>query len=311
MQDILLMIGGLVALVVGGEGLVRGSVSIAKSLKLSTLLISVVIIGFGTSMPEMVVSLQASFVGSPDISLGNVVGSNIANTSFILGLAAMLCPIACKTMQTKRDIVVGIVAALLLIAISYTGELGRLAGAVMFLSLVSYIAYCVWSERKQGVAHHSEELDENHYTLPVAIPMTVVGIAVLIGGAKLLVMGAIAVAQKFGVSEAVIGLTIIAVGTSLPELAAAMVASYRKHSDVVIGNIFGSNFFNILGILGVTGMVNPIKFSGQIAERDVWIMLAIVTLPLPIVFFKNKLSRLSGAVLFACYVGYIGYLAHG
>lgn len=316
MQDILYIISGLVVLVLGGEGVVRGSVSIAKILGLSTLLISAVIIGFGTSMPELMVSLQAAFAGSPDISLGNVVGSNICNTVLVLGSAAILYPIICDSVQVKRDVVIGMIAALFLALISFMGVINRAAGALMLASLIFYLFYGVWSEKREVPNpvledEIDEEIAECNYSMAVAIPMSIVGIALLIGGAKLLVIGATSMAAKFGVSEAVIGLTVIALGTSLPELATAMVAAYKKHSDVIIGNILGSNLFNILAILGITSIVHPIKYAGQIAEQDVWIMLAIVSLLVPIIFIWNRIGRVSGTFLLSLYVGYIGYLAVG
>ena len=319
MQDILYMIAGLVILVIGGEGVVRGSVSVAKALGLSTLLISVVIVGFGTSMPELVVSVQAAFAGAPDISLGNVVGSNICNTVLVLGAASVIFPICCKSTAIKRDILVGILAALSLALISFLDEINRIAGIAMFGSLAAYLAYCVWHDKKvvksnKHKAHEIEiadEVDEFSYKMIVALPMAIFGIAMLMGGAKLLVMGATSIAEKCGVSEAVIGLTVIALGTSLPELATAIVAARKKHSDVIIGNILGSNLFNILAILGITSIITPISYKGQIAEQDVWIMLAIVTLLAPISFIWKKIGRTSGALLLTLYVGYIGYLAMG
>ncbi len=309
MLDILLMVCGFVALVIGGEGLVRGSVSIAKALKLSTLLISVVIVGFGTSMPEMVVSVQAALAGSADISLGNVVGSNICNVVLILGVAALIFPVACHSKAIKRDVVVGIGAAIFLAALSFVGEISRISGLLMLLSLVAYLGYCVYIDRKNNSLEMAEEAEEFSYKMSVAAPMAIIGIAMLMGGAKLLIIGATSIAQKFGVPEAVIGLTIIALGTSLPELATAIVAARKKQSDVIIGNILGSNLFNILAILGTTSVITPIPYAGQIAHQDVWIMLAIAILVAPFAFVLKHINRTAGAFFLVLYVGYIGYLA--
>ncbi len=308
MIDFLLILGGLVLLGFGGEGIVQGSVSIAKRMKLSTLLISTVIVGFGTSMPEMVVSVQAAMKGSPDIALGNIVGSNICNTVLVLGVSGLIYPIACKGKQIKRDVVVGIFAALFLALLSLTGLIDRIAGVLMVSGLSLYLAYGVWSEKKKPKLT-DEDIDDIEHKMILALPMALVSIIMLMGGAKLLVMGAVSIASKFGVSEAVIGLTVVALGTSLPELATAIMAAYRKHTDIIIGNVLGSNLFNILAVLGVTAVIKPIKFVGQIATQDVWIMLIVVTSLLPMVFIRRKICKLEAAIYLTIYVVYISQIA--
>ena len=309
MIDILFLIGGLVLLGLGGEGIVHGSVMIAERLKLSTLLISTVVVGFGTSMPEMMVSVQAALSGSPDISLGNVVGSNICNTVLVLGIAAVIFPIACNSSHIRRDVFVGVVAALFLTGLSFTGVINRFAGIAMVSILIAYLSYCIWSEKRKAKLSE-QEFHEVEHKLLVAVPIALVSIVCLVGGAKLLVLGATSLAHTFGISEAIIGLTVVAFGTSLPELATAFSAARKKHSDVVIGNILGSNLFNIFAILGVTSIVKPIKFIGQIATQDVWIMLATATLLIPMVLTRGKIGRGEGALLLAIYVGYISWLGY-
>jgi len=315
MQDVLYMVAGLIVLVLGGEGLVRGSVSIAKTLKLSTLLISVVIVGFGTSMPEMIVSVQAALAGSPDISLGNVVGSNICNIVLILGVSATVFPIVCASKAIKRDVVVGILAAIVMVGLSFVGVISRVSGLFMLGSLIAYLTYCTVSDRrknkKAAEAEIASEVEEFNYKMIVAVPMSLVGLLLLMGGAKLLIIGATSIAAKFGIPEAVIGLTVIALGTSLPELATAAVAAYKKQSDVIIGNILGSNLFNILAILGVTSIITPIPYKGQIADQDVWIMFAIQLLLVPIIFIWQKIGKTAGIFFLVIYAAYVGYLATG
>ncbi len=308
MIDFLLILGGLVLLGIGGEGVVQGSVSIAKRMKLSTLLISTVIVGFGTSMPEMMVSVQAAIDGAPDIALGNVVGSNICNTVLVLGVAGLIYPIACRGRQIKRDVMVGVAAALFLALISFTGIIDRIAGALMVSGLALYLGHGVWSEKKKAELTDAD-IDDIEHKLILALPMAVVGIAMLMGGAKLLIMGAVSIASQFGVSEAVIGLTVVAFGTSLPELATAVVAAYKKHTNIIIGNVLGSNLFNILAVLGVAAVVHPIKYVGQIATQDVWIMLGIVTLLLPIVFIRKKICKPEAALFLLIYIAYMSYIA--
>ncbi len=308
MIDFLLIVSGLVLLGFGGEGIVQGSVSIAKRMNLSTLLISTVIVGFGTSMPEMIVSVQAAFDNAPNIALGNVVGSNICNTVLVLGVAGLIYPIASKGKQIKRDVIVGILAALLLAALSFVGVIDRITGVLMVGGLSFYLTYSVIKEKKVLKLKDNEEVDSIGYGMKIAVPMAIISIVMLIGGAKLLVIGAVSAASKFGVSQAVIGLTVIALGTSLPELATAITAAYRKQTDVIIGNVLGSNLFNILAVLGVTSIIHPIKYVGQIATQDVWIMLAIMLLLLPVVFTRDKIDRLEAGAFLVIYIAYISYI---
>lgn len=309
MIDVLYILGGLVLLGIGGEAIVKGSISIAKRLKLSTLLISTVIVGFGTSMPELVVSMKAALEGSPDIALGNVVGSNICNTLLVLGAAGVLYPVACQGAAVRRDIVIGVLVAVLLAMLSFAGVVDRMAGTVMVLSLAGYLSYGIWSEKKGSKELSHQEVEEVEHGLIIAIPMALISIVMLMGGANLLVTGATSIAKHFGVSEAVIGLTVVAVGTSLPELATAVMAAYRKHTDVIIGNVLGSNLFNILGILGLTAVAHPIQYQGQIAEQDVWVMLAVMALLAPVAWLRHKVGRAEGFVFLGLYTGYVGWLS--
>ncbi|MBU0799530.1 MAG: calcium/sodium antiporter [Alphaproteobacteria bacterium] len=312
MMDIIFVVVGLVLLFFGGEGLVRGAVAIATRLKISTLLVRLVIVGFGTSVPELLVSVQAALKGTPDIALGNVVGSNIANIMLILGLSAVFGTVMCGTREIKRDMLAVIAASALLAAFSFTHDLGPLAGIVMLGMLTAYLWWCYHSERKTQAAavlreHIEEDLSAGEPLLK-SVLYTLGGLALLVVGAKLLVDGAVSLATAAGVSQAVIGLTLVAVGTSLPELATAIVSAIRKHSDVVIGNVLGSNLFNVLAILGITGLITPIPFAGRIADIDVWIMLGVAALLAAFVFTMGRLNRATGVAFLAAYVGYSVWL---
>lgn len=317
-MDILYVIGGLFLLFIGGEGLVRGSVSIATRLGISTFLVGVVIVGFGTSTPELIVSVRAALAGQPDIALGNIVGSNTANILLILGLAAVISPLACAGKDARRDAIIGILAAALLGVLSFTGQLSWIAGSLMVAFLAAYIIYSYRTEHKKNAAalaesaelrgHIEEDVGGKKDPFYLSVIFTIGGLALLMIGARYLVDGAVSIARGFGVSEAVIGLTLVAVGTSLPELAASVIAAIRKHADVAVANILGSNFYNILGILGVTGIIAPIPFEGRIAQIDVWIMLAVSVLLYLIIRLRGNIGRLTGAAFMASYAAYTAWL---
>ncbi len=311
--DLTLIAAGLVLLFFGGEALIRGAVSLAKKLGLPALIISLTVVGFGTSMPELLVSLRAAYAGSPDIALGNVVGSNTANILFILGLCMLVAPITKFDLGVKRDMLIATGVALVLYALIFMSELGRISGIILFAGLILYIVTSYIKGRKQTVA--ATEEDETLSATPLSGGMTALwllaGFALLFGGAELLVRGAVSIARDAGISEAVIGLTIVAVGTSLPELATSMVAVIRKQGDVAIGNIVGSNIFNILGILGIASIVKPIAISPNFPGFDVPIMVATTVALLIVLFTKAPLGRVVGLVFLAAYVAYTIALANG
>lgn len=315
MIDVLMILGGLVLLFFGGEGLIKGAVSLARNFGLSKLLVSAVVVGFGTSMPEMTVSVGAALKGASDIAIGNVVGSNIANILLIVGVAAILCPIFIAGTAVKRDTFVILGASLALCGLAMTGMIGFVAGFLMFAALIAYIAWSYMQDTKSGAetATHIEEDVEGEQQLSPgkAWVFSLAGLGLLVAGAYILVEGAVAIARDFGLSEAVIGLTIVAIGTSLPELATAVVAAYRKHSDVIIGNILGSNIFNILAILGITAMLSPIPVAAQIASYDVWIMLG-VAIALSIYLLRGlTIGRFSGIAMLLAYCAYTAWLYLG
>ena len=309
--EVFQIVGGLALLFAGGEALLRGSVAIANKMGLSTLLVSMVVVGFGTSAPELLVSLSSAFKGAPNIALGNVVGSNIANVLLILGLSALFAPIACTRFEIRRDSLAVVLASIVLVALSLYGAIGRVAGIAMLVSLIAYLSYAFVTDRNSANGFRERlERDVGHADLPmpVALAFCLGGLAALAGGAHFLVEGATALAAAFGVPNAVIGLTLVAVGTSLPELATAIVSAYRKHPDVVIGNVIGSNLFNILGILGVTGAVIPIPFEGRIADVDVWVMLIVAMILTPVIWTGRAISRFEGGAFACLYCVYVGWI---
>jgi cation:H+ antiporter len=308
------VLAGLLLLLVGGDIFVRGAVGIARRLAISPLLIGLTLVGFGTSLPELVASLEAARVGSPGVAVGNVVGSNIANILLILGLSALIAPIAVAPGSLRRDGPVLIATGLLTIGICWLGRIDRWWGLLLLVLLLAYMAHAYLSERRHQDAQtrlHRAEADE---VKPLAVapwPMlalTLSGLAGIVLGAGLLVDGAIALARAFAVSETVIGLTIVAIGTSLPELATSVIAALRRHGDVALGNVVGSNIFNLLGILGATALFRPIPVPAQIAQFDNWVMLAATVLFIVFAATKSTLERWEGGVLLAAYAAYVALL---
>lgn len=305
------LLAGIVLLTLGGESLIRGAVAGAKRAGVSPLLTGLVIVGFGTSAPELVVSIDAALNQQPDIAVGNIVGSNIGNILLILGLCAIICPMTVKPMALRRDGLVVVLASVLFIILAASGSLERLDAAIFLVSLVGYLMWAYLSERSNHVAaaemHVSEaeevtKLPTKSWTIGLAL---VIGLTLLIGGSQLLLFGAIGLAQAMGISEAVIGLTIVAVGTSLPEMAVSVIAALRRHADVAVGNILGSNIFNLLGILGISAFLQPLPIVERIALFDQWVMLGAASILFLFLYTGMRLSRWEGAVLLAGYAAYL------
>jgi cation:H+ antiporter len=313
MQDLVLVLLGIALLTAGGEALIRGALAIAGRMGISPLLSGLLIVGFGTSTPELVVSLDAALSERPDIAVGNVVGSNISNILLILGLCAAITPLAVKPMALRRDAMVMLSATLLFLVLAAGGLFGRVEGAVFFSCLLGYLAWAYRSEvihdAPGGEVHLAESqevtaLPRSTWWMAVA---TIGGLALLIAGSRVLITGAVNMAEHLGVSEAVIGLTLVAVGTSLPELTVGVMAALRRHADVAVGNILGSNIFNLLGILGVSALVHPIQVNPRIIAFDQWVMLASAVLLMIFLHTGRRLSRVEGGVLLAGYAGYTGW----
>jgi cation:H+ antiporter len=311
--NVTLLLLGVALLAAGGEALIRGSLAAARLLRVSALLSGLVIVGFGTSAPELVVSVQAALAGRPDIAIGNVVGSNIGNVLFILGICALITPLAVKPLALRRDAVTVVAASVLFLLLVGGSALGRADAAVLLVALLAYLAWAYWTERFHAAPSaemhkaEAEELTAIPKTMPWIGAAVLVGLLLLIGGAQVLLLGAVGIAEHFEVSEAVIGLTLVAVGTSLPELSISVIAAIRGHADVAVGNILGSNIFNLLGILGVSAVLQPLPVHARILQFDQWVMLGSALLLLLFLYTGRRLSRLEGGIFLAGYGAYLGF----
>lgn len=306
---LLFLAGGLAGLVLGGELLVRGAVGIATRYGVPPLVIGLTLVGFGTSMPELVTSVQAASAGSPGIAMGNVIGSNIANILLILGLAAALRPFKTDPAALRRDGVILVLATLWVAGLVLSGEVGRVAGVLLVVGLLVYLMWTYAATREVVRTEHAAPAG---LSVPLAALAFAGGLVLTILGARLLVDGAIDLARAFGVSEAIIGLTIVAVGTSLPELVTSVVAARRGQGDIAFGNIVGSNIFNILGILGITALVSPLAVPEQIARIDIWVLLGATGLMAAASVSGLLVSRAEGVVMmlgYGAYLALLGYLA--
>ncbi|MCB2129964.1 MAG: calcium/sodium antiporter [Rhodobacteraceae bacterium] len=295
----LILFAGFCGLFLGGELLVRGGIGMARRLGLPPLVIGLTIIGFGTSMPELLVSLQAALAGSPALAIGNVIGSNIANLLLILGAVAVIAAVPLKLAELRRDLAVMIAAMLVLWLLLASGTVTRISGIFLVAWLVGYLWQCT---------RCADETPAEDGAPPPPLwkgaSVALVGLLFLMFGARFLVAAATDIARDFGVSEAAIGLTVIAVGTSLPELAAAVVAAFRGHPELAIGNVIGSNIFNILGILGVTSIVSPIPVDARFAGTDSAVQLASALVILGLAASLGRIPRIAGFALLLAYAAY-------
>jgi len=316
MIDLLFLASGLALLVVGAEALVRGALAAARRLGVSPLLAGLVIVGFGTSTPELVVSVGAAMSGQPDIALGNVIGSNIANILLILGLSGLIMPLRVHRSSLARDGLAMLGATGLFLLLAYDGGLGAGDGVVFLMALAAYLGWSYRTERIEpqspGAELHraeADELVEVPASLPRALVWIVGGLAFLIGGARLFLTGAVGLGETLGVPPAIVGLTVVALGTSLPELAVSLVAALRGHADVAVGNVLGSNILNLLGILGVSSLLQPLTLAGRMLVIDQWVMLGATVLLLAFLLSGLRLNRIEAGVLLAAYGGYVASMA--
>lgn len=306
------IIGGFALLLLGGDFLVRGASGLATRLGISPLVVGIIVVGFGTSAPELVTSVQAALNGAPGLAVGNIVGSNIANILLILGVGALIYPMACARHSLIRDGGLVIGTALLLAAAGIAGGLTRIAGITFIGGLVFYMWFLFSRERKataQAVALLGD-IDDTPATGPLwqSILFTVLGTAGIIYGGKLLVDGGVELAQTWGVAEEIIGLTILAIGTSLPELATTVIAAVRRNSEIALGNVLGSNVYNVLGIGGATATVAPFAISPQVMRVDIPLMIVLSIAMVAIGTYRKNLSRWTGAVFLSGYGAYITLL---
>jgi len=303
MLTYIMLAGGLLGLFLGGDWLVRGASQIALRFSVPPLIVGLTIVGFGTSTPELLVSLQAAFNGLPGIAVGNVVGSNTANILLILGIAAIIAPPIAEFGKMKRDLAFMMGAALVMPIIIYSGVIGRIEGLALIIGLSAYLVLSFVAMRNEPSDPIPSDINLTH-----AIGYTVLGLVVVMVGAHFLVESATIVARQLGVSEAMIGLSIVAIGTSLPELATTVAAAIKGHREIALGNVIGSNIFNILAILGITGLVIPIPVDPRFMTFDVPIMIGVTALTIGLIYVRGNISRIAGIGMIA---GYIAYIAIG
>lgn len=303
---------GLALLVLGAEALVRGASRIALAARLSPLAIGLTIVAFGTSAPELAVSVKASLGGQAAVAVGNVIGSNTMNVLAILGLASLITPLAVSSQLVRLDIPVMVAVSGLAWLLALDSKISRIEGGMLVLLFVSYTLFLFWAARRTGAVDSkaTEGSETPSVSLWGSLALACLGLALLIFGSQLFVGAAIAIATAAGVSEAVIGLTIVAAGTSLPELVTSVVASLRGERDIAVGNVVGSNLFNLLCVLGVAGIVSPagVAVSPEVLRFDFPVMFAAAAICLPICFTRFSIDRWEGALLLAGYAGYLTFL---
>jgi cation:H+ antiporter len=305
------VLAGLALLYFGGEALVKGSASAALKLGLTPLVVGLTIVAFATSSPELVVCLDSALNGYGAIAVGNVVGSNILNIGLILGLSALVCPIGVQVQLIRFDVPVLIFASLLSAWMLRDITVGRIEGAVLLTGLIGYVLFAVLQARRehapQVAGEFAEGVPKPSRALRIDLLLIIGGLALLVAGGRVLVMGAVTVARELGMSEALIGLTIVAAGTSMPEMATSIVAALRREPDIAIGNILGSNVFNLFGILGASALTMPLSAQG-VATVDLAVMIGFAVALLPLLWSGFTLNRLEGALLLLAYGGYVFYL---
>jgi len=292
--------GGLLGLFLGGDWLVRGASQIAARFNVPPLIIGLTIVGFGTSTPELLVSLQAAFDGLPGISIGNVVGSNTANILLILGVAGIIAPPIADFLNMRRDLFWMLGAALVMPVIIASGYVGRIEGAALITGLIIYLGLSCRAMRNDPTEALPSDVNLLH-----AAGFTIAGLIAVMVGAKYLVESATIIARHLGVSEAMIGLSIVAIGTSLPELATTVAAAIKGEREIALGNIIGSNIFNILAILGLTGLIIPIPVDTRFMSFDVPVMICATLLILGLIYVRGEISRIAGGLMILAYIGYI------
>lgn len=308
-MDYLLLFGGLAILLVSGELLVRGATALALRFHISTLVIGLTVVSLGTSAPELFISLRAALTGHPDISIGNIVGSNIANLAFVLAITAIIFPIRVGRGSIRIYWPVMITSSLAFYFFILNGSLERWEGIIFVVALIFFIIWVIRKSRREKLEQIAVEdvfiEKQNHSPLLKTILFILSGCIGLAYGAEWLVDGAEAIALELGVTERVIALSIVAFGTSAPELATSMIAAFKKETDISIGNIIGSNIFNILGIMGITSIIKEIKINASILNFDIFWMLAISAIIFPLMVSNKIIRRFEGLLLFLIYIVYL------
>ncbi len=302
--DILLLLLGLATLVFGGDLLVKGAVNLAQLMSVSPLVIGLTVVSFGTSAPELIVSINAALGGNPEIAVGNVIGSNIANLGLVLGITVLIFPLVVGR-QTKRvDWPVLLICSLLFYGFAFDGQIQRWEGALLFILVVGYTVWLIRASRRETKLEQASE-SGNRPLLSISCGFLLIGLLGLYLGSEWMLSGAVGIATKAGLSKHVIAVTIIAFGTSVPELVTSGIAAYRKQTDISVGNLIGSNIFNTTVVLGITAMVRPIGVVQSVLKFDLLWMLGVVLLLLPLLLFGQKLDRSKGILLLGTYLGYM------
>ena len=311
------LIAGFVLLVAGAEFLVRGATRIAVVAGVSPLVIGLTVVAYGTSAPEAAVSVMSSLAGQPDIAIGNVIGSNIANILLILGLASLVAPLIVDQQIVRLDVPVMIAISVILYLFCLNGNLGRIEGSLLIAGSIAYSVFLVVNSRKETNLRVQEEYEQEygeakasrrHWSIDAGLIL--LGLAMLVGGSRFLIDAAVTLAERFGISELVIGLTIVAVGTSLPEIATSMIASFRGEADIAVGNVVGSNIFNILLVLGLAAVIAPggVPIAASALRFDFPVMIAVAIACLPVFFTGYRVARWEGAVFLGYYTAYMVYI---
>lgn len=311
---ILMLVLGLAVLTVGAELMVRGSSRLAIAMGISPLVVGLTVVAFGTSAPELVVSVQSSLIGQPDVAIGNVVGSNIFNVLFILGLSAMIVPLRVSQQLIRIDVPLMIAISILVYALALDGSIGQLEGLLLVGGLIGYTSFAIVISRREraGIkAEYEAEFGEPTETrgfrkIALNLGLVVAGLGLLVLGSHWFIGSAIVIARALGVSELVIGLTIVAAGTSMPEVATSIMAAIRGERDIAVGNVVGSNIFNIFAVLGISSVVSPggVKVSEAALQMDIPVMIAVAAACLPVFFVGHVISRWNGVMFFGYYIAY-------
>lgn len=310
--DVLLLVLGLAVLIAGGEFLVKGSIGVAAKAKLSTLVIGMTVVSFGTSAPELLVSLKAAYMEAPEITIGNVVGSNIANLALVLGLTVIIFPMPVARNTIVFDWPMMMLSGVLFFVFSLGGIIQRWHGAILFTILILFIIFLIRNSRKKSKALETENSEDDmevqvSSTKPIWVNLVflMIGLVGLYFGAQWFISGASSIGEKAGLSKHVIAITVVAFGTSVPELVTSVVAAYKKEMDISVGNLIGSNIFNSMAVIGIVSMIIPIQVDYSVVTWDMIWMLAIYLILLPMILIRRKIGRFSGVVLLLSYIVYI------
>ena len=320
-MEYVLLIGGLIVLIIAGEALVRGAVGVALKFNIPTLVIGLTIVSFGTSAPELLVSLKAALNDHAELAIGNVLGSNIANIALVLGITTMILPITVKRSTARVDWPIMMGATILFYIFILDGAIKWYEGLIFTIGIIAFNIYMFWNAKRQNKkdlrlrgenevfgSNKNDIEEEKKSNIYKNVLLIVVGSVGLAFGANWLLEGAVIIAANFGVSEHVIGVTIVAFGTSVPELITSVMAAFKKHTDISVGNLIGSNVFNILGVLGITSLVKEIPVTDLVINNDIYWVLAISFLVFPLMIIGYKINRIRGFLLFASYCVYIYFV---